>query len=429
MGIAGFQAHRQTYVWADDISLWQHQLKYYPQEPIALNGLVAALRNQDEFIQAEQEYQKMIGMANSGDTVEYSQYAKENIARVQYLVNTLMRAHAIAPDYVDIPYKLGNLFKDVGLYADAILYYKKAIDIDLSYKKVYLSLADLYFEIGDVERSNFALNQYLKVQPIKKEDFINAVLAYSRYLDYADRQEYRFARKEALHLYVAYINSKPADAKSFFNLGVMYSEVGDSKSAISAYERAIALNSSYLAAYYNLGNIYRDLQQWDAALSYYNKAISMDSGHSEAYLNIGNVLVRQRKLDLAEEYYKKAIKADLNNDRAYFNLAFVYEKQSKLRLALQNYKESININIKNSEAYYNLGNVYLELQKPDEAISSYLKVVELDSNHQDAWVNLAITTFNEHQYQNALRYYDEALLLGYEPPQHFQVAIENIRTK
>ena len=53
----------------------------------------------------------------------------------------------------------------------------------------------------------------------------------------------------------------------------------------------------------------------------------------------------------------------------------------------------------------------------------------LNPNHVDAWVNLAITAFNQHHYAAAIKYYDEAILLGYDAPADFAAEIEKERSR
>jgi tetratricopeptide (TPR) repeat protein len=93
------------------------------------------------------------------------------------------------------------------------------------------------------------------------------------------------------------------------------------------------------------------------------------------------------------------------------------------------YKRSVQFGPENKEAYYNLGNVYARIGKNPEAISSYLIAVEVDPEYMDAWINLSILSFHQKDFQNAVKYYDEAALLGYKAPEGYLKTLEPYRGK
>ena len=63
----------------------------------------------------------------------------------------------------------------------------------------------------------------------------------------------------------------------------------------------------------------------------------------------------------------------------------------------------------------------------EEAISSYLKAVEQDPRHMNALVNLSILSFQEGDFADAVKYCDEAVLLGYDAPEGYLNALAPYR--
>ena len=78
-------------------------------------------------------------------------------------------------------------------------------------------------------------------------------------------------------------------ARAWFSVGYLHNEEGRGVEALSAYDKAIHLDSDYLAAYYNRGRTKRDLskyeitngdatsaiQQYESALADYNEAMQL----------------------------------------------------------------------------------------------------------------------------------------------------------
>ena len=80
-----------------------------------------------------------------------------------------------------------------------------------------------------------------------------------------------------------------------------------------------------------------------------------------------------------------------------------------------------------AKASYNLGNTYARLKRNPEAIAAYIKAVQTDPGYMDAWVNLSILSFQEGDFANAVKYCDEAVLLGYQAPQGYLNALAPYR--
>lgn len=421
----------QCRVWKDGISLWQHQLKYYPNEHIALNNLATAVGKEDSYVQAQEEYKKIISLfrKEGKEFAGLSAAAREHIARVEYLVGLYKKAIEDNPDFIHAQYNLGELYSHVGMIPEAVEAYKRALLIDYEYKNAHFSLGNLYSKAGDVSRAIYAYDQALRFHSQDEEVYINVVQAYNDILKEEPKNEvYKEARRRALNQFAELIG-RPPKAGSYFNLGVLLGESGDMDRAVSAYRRVLDINPRHTDALYNLGNIYKDGGRLAEALEMYQRIIRMDPQRSDVYLNMGIIYGRRGDLQLAREYYAKALKADAGNAKAYFNLGYIEETEGYLKKAMELYQKSAEADPKNAEGHYNLGNVYAKLKREDEAISSYLSAVKEDPEHMNAWVNLSILSFQKGDFVKAVKYCDEAVLLGYEAPQGYLDALARYRTE
>lgn len=423
----GLTTYKQVHVWQNDVALWRHQLIHYPNEPIALNGLAAALRKYDDFKKAEEEFRKIVKLKSEGYDLRFSEETQKNINKVNFLISLLERARLVAPDYVDIPYKLGSLYQDLGLYMNALEMYRQALAIDPFYKKVYYRLGLMYVSLKQEDKAYLAFNQYISLPPILEKEFVSVIDVYSELYSFdSDNVALRSAIYQALDNYVKFINKNSPSADSYYNLGLIYSRINDLPRAKSTFEKVLAINPKHIKTLYALGSIYQDAKNWNEALDLFTQVIRYDPGNSDALVKIGNIYNQKGSLEKSQEYYQKAIKVNPKNPRAYFNLAYTFETSGKYSEAVSKYKTTLQYNPNNPEAYYNLGNVYLKLEKEQDAIKSYQKTVELNPNHLNAWINLAITSFNKGDRLEAKKYYDEAVLLGFEPSSDLMRTFEAI---
>lgn len=444
-----YKTFRQCYVWCDSVSLWQHQLKYFSDTPIALNNLATAYGKEKEFERAQDEYKKIMRLGLENVRKGLSPQAVGYVRQVDFLIALYQKAIKSDPRFEDAYYNLGNLYARIGRLPDAVEAYKKALEIDAKFKDVHCGLGDVYVEAGDVRQAIFAFDQALQFHPEDRDLHVMVVKAYTKAIEKnADVAAYRQARSSVLAHYAAMVNKDRPKAASYFNLGNLYVEVGDAGMALLAYRRALEIDPRHSGALYNLGNFYKEQGRPKEALGFYQKALDVDPRMADAWLNMGVIYGRQAALsrtvqgeprrrldylgqrgekDREKSFYQKALQVDPRNGRAYFNLGFLEEAAGDLPGALGFYQKSVVLDPANAEGHYNLGNVYAKLKDVPEAIAAYLKAVEYDPKHINALVNLSILSFQKEDFAAAVKYCDEAVLLGYDAPEGYLNALAPYR--
>ena len=423
-----YKTFRQCYIWRDSIFLWQHQLKYFPDTPIALNNIATAYGKEREFERAQDGYRKIMRSGLENVRKGLSPQAVGYVHQVDFLIDLYQRAIKANPRSKDAYFNLGNLYARVGRFIDAVEAYKKALENDPKFKDAHCGLGDVYVEVGDERQAIFAYEQALRFHPEDKDLHVIVVKAYTKAIGKNPGvSAYQEARSNVLARYAAMVNKDRPKATSYFNLGNLYAEVGDAEMALLAYRRVLEINPRHSGALYNLGNLYKEQGRLKEALGFYQKALDVNPRMADAYLNMGVIYGRQGEKALEKSFYQKALEVDPRNGRAYFNLGFLEEAAENLPGALDLYQKSVALDPANAEGYYNMGNIYARLNNTEEAISSYLKAVDQDSRHMNALVNLSILSFQEGDFEDAVKYCDEAVLLGYDAPEGYLNALAPYR--
>jgi tetratricopeptide (TPR) repeat protein len=97
---------------------------------------------------------------------------------------------------------------------------------------------------------------------------------------------------------------------------------------------------------------------------------------------------------------------------AYYGRGFCYEQMGKYADAMNDYKKTIELDPNHSKAYNNLGVVYFKLYNDnDNAEKSFKKSMELSKTNSLVYYNLASIYYNQKRYDEAVRYFSEALKL------------------
>lgn len=116
----------------------------------------------------------------------------------------------------------------------------------------------------------------------------------------------------------------------------------------------------------------------------------------------------------AIETYKKVLKLAPQNETANNNIALLYSSEGNAEKALEHYGRAIETNPDYEQAYFNRAQLYIESHRLDEAIQDAQKVLDINNDNRGAVFLLLIACKLRGDVENAKRYYNKALALGYD---------------
>ena len=110
----------------------------------------------------------------------------------------------------------------------------------------------------------------------------------------------------------------PYEVEAFYNLGVVYSEMGLYNKAIQAYKQAIKLNPLEPETHYNLGLTYKNKHFYKQAIDEFKKTIELRPNDYKPYLNIGVIFLYHLKDKKKALYYlSQALKLNPQQPQAF----------------------------------------------------------------------------------------------------------------
>ena len=88
--------------------------------------------------------------------------------------------------------------------------------------------------------------------------------------------------EEAVDLYLEAIRLYPGFKEAYNNMGVAYTLLGDTASAMRAFRQAIKIDSLYIDPFLNLASCYAGQGYGDSAVKYYNRVLKLDPENPSA---------------------------------------------------------------------------------------------------------------------------------------------------
>ena len=278
-------------------------------------------------------------------------------------------------------------------------------------KKVYNSLGDKYFDVGDYKKA-----------------FKYCQLFFTIAKDVGDKrtQAHAYGNLGTIHQYLGNLKTaleyhqqcfiiardtgdKSTQALACGNLGVVHKCLSDLKKAEEYSQQCLSIakdvgnQRAQGHAYGNLGTVYRDLGDLKKAEEYYQQFLSIakDAGdhvaQADAYSHLGGISDTVRNFKTATEYYQQCLSIaehagnKATQGKAYGGLASIHSSLGDFKKALEHYQQSLSIAKDVGDkghqacACCNLGNVYSRQGDLNTALEYYQQFLSIskDSGHKD----------------------------------------------
>jgi tetratricopeptide (TPR) repeat protein len=252
----------------------------------------------------------------------------------------------------------------------------KGLTINPDYVDLYLTLADLYLTLGQVEQGSAAL---MKANEIA-----------------------------------------PDDARPLVKLSELSLLLGNHNLARSFSDKALEISSYNPDAYYVRGMIFLDKADTLSAMKNLLLAIDQNENHYEALMQAAAVYASTNN-PLAEGFMLRTIERFPGALRARYQLALFYQENGQSDLAIAHYDTILMAAPENKFALYNLGYIHLVyLEKYDQAFQYFEQVLQVDPDYLDALYNKGRTLEAMGRFAEARLVYQEVV----RRKENYPIAVE-----
>lgn len=133
-----------------------------------------------------------------------------------------------------------------------------------------------------------------------------------------------------LFIVICLVSCTKETAEDYIKKGIVEENKSHFDKAVSFFDVAIKIDSSYADSYYHRGVCYFYMSKPDKALNDYTKAIKLQPTFSDAYQERGSLLFTLGEYELALRDFDYAIKLSPENKDLYSYRALVKKKLSKI---------------------------------------------------------------------------------------------------
>lgn len=246
--------------------------------------------------------------------------------------------------------------------------------------------------------------------------------------------------KRAITFFEAALAKADPDDKDeiYLDLAMEHENDGNYKLAIDVLKRAMEHNPANEGAIYELAYCYDQLNDHKNAIKSYSDFIEENPYSYTSWYNLGNAYSKVEKFEKAIWAYDYCLIINPEFGPGHFNLGNAYLSIEKYKLAIECFEECMRIDGDDPVALCYIGEAYEQLEELPLAKMYYQRSMEMAPMLPDAWLGMGIVQDLEGKTLEALTFILKALELdnenagiyhvlagAYEKLEEYELAEEN----
>lgn len=348
----------------------------------------------------------------------------------------------IAPSDKGLVYNLAQTYIQEKKYDKAILWLRKALQIDPTYSKAAASLKEVEEYLAKQKKLQHQASE--EIQGGNDNSTVNRI--YNEALKAYRKDNYA----EALEI----LNSLDTDlndvtnANFYYLKAIAHQQLGERDNAIEAYELALEVDDRHFDSNNNLATIYYNDESFEEAIPLFETAYSqrkndrkllyhlacanyfnedykaaaplldrytkLDRDNAEAFLYLAKAYEESGQNRKSKEAFERAKELGGDNQLAdefqrsiaeYGNKAREFTKTGNYQKAIEVLEEAITKHSDEASLRFNLGLNYLEIGNIKKAQAEFAKTVDLDPSHAKAYQGLGLIYYDKGDFSKAAAYY------------------------
>ncbi len=288
----------------------------------------------------------------------------------------LERLQDIYPYETEIFIIRGNILSSLDRFEEAIVSFKKALNITDLRDELYYNIAQAYQSMMDYHQAI----HYYKMCATENPNHEMALEELAVCLGLTGRVE------EGIAFFKVLIDKDPYSFLAWYGLGDLYCRMGMYEKALEALDYVLIINENYYPAYLDQANVLSLLGRYNDAIDKYKQTFEYFTPDSLTYFNIGECYDKLENYQEARTYFKKAVKITPEMSQAWFCIGLTLEVEERWYEAIHYLKKAIELNPNVGEYWFVLAENEYKLQNITEAEDCYRKALELDPDYDAVWL-------------------------------------------
>lgn len=235
------------------------------------------------------------------------------------------------PDYAQGFNHLGIYYTKHQRSSEAIITFRKALQIDFTMTEAHYNLANLYMERKEYNKSLSHFKEVVVANPGDYETYYLMGLCCI----------HSNLEKDALAFFYESLRLAPAHIPSVVELCRILIKNDNCSKAKNILLSLLKNDASVIEVHFLLGVIYKIQKNYAKAMKHFHQTLLKDKNNTAAYNLLGECCIELKMEEQAKTLFAMAIKLDTTFLSAFYNLGDLYYRQKKYADAISTMEEYV----------------------------------------------------------------------------------------
>lgn len=301
---------------------------------------------------------------------------------------------------IDSLHRSGLVYAQNNDMYKAIECFKQALTLAPTEPRLHNNLGNAYKKIQRWEEALFHYQQALRYQPHYAPAHHNMGTIYA-----LQQQTQR-----ALKHYRLAVHAAPDFWAAHYHLGLLLLKMQHREGAQKQFQNVIALHPEHIDAHFYLGTLALDNNELEEAHAAFQTVLVQNKEHIEALINLGVIALKRDQGQIAIDYFTKALAFDNDHLTARHNLAATFIHHDRFENALAHYEILLERAPEEPEYLYNAGVAQMALGHLAKAQKLFETLLTIQQ-HVAGIVNLAAIHIRQEHHAIAIPLLQQAARL------------------
>jgi len=329
--------------------------------------------------------------------MRYTPFQKNVFIRFAFVVSCFLLTTQVQAQfsYAEQFFAKGQAAAQEDNLQDAVDSYTLTLQENPKFTEALFQRSQIYVKMGKLMSALYDLDDLLHNNPYDV-----------RALEFRAQVKYDMQNYESALIDFQSVLELHRSPEAYLNVGLVLNELGNTTSAIGAFNSALSMNPLYGEAFCGIADTYAAQGDTDQAFEYYSIALSHNPEDVFALRNRGKLHLLMGNYDNAVNDFNKSLSYNLDFE-AYLHLAQCFLEKNEWTKAHRAIRYAMELENDHPEVYFTLGLVEMETGKYNAALESFWVAKGYDTNNPEYLRQIGLAEYHLGNPYGAVRAFND----------------------